>query len=98
MGHDCGASETQTTFKNNVAHSAGGSAFGHGAFIYPDPAKPAHKSTCYEGSHFAAYKCKFQGVYAYYKSTHVIFSKMTMIDNRQGFGAMVSPVGSQYGV
>jgi hypothetical protein len=32
-GHKCGASATQTLFRNNVAHSISGA----GALIYPDP-------------------------------------------------------------
>jgi hypothetical protein len=59
---------------------------GHGALIYPDPTKSSH-STCFEGSYFAAYKCYYQGAYSYYGGQSVILSHMTMIDNKQGFGA-----------
>lgn len=50
-GHTCGEAETQTNFKNNVAHSIAG----HGGRIYPDPSIAAHADTCYEGSYFSAY-------------------------------------------
>lgn len=50
-GHDCDASETQDNFRDNVAHSNDGS----GANIFPDINGDGH-STCYEGSHFSAYK------------------------------------------
>jgi len=56
---------------------------GHGALIYP--AKEG--ADCYEGSYFAAYKNYYQGVYGYYDAQKVVFSFMTMIDNRNGFGA-----------
>jgi hypothetical protein len=58
-GHDCGKSNTQKSFKGNVAHSIGGTTgpMGHGALIFADTTKPGHKD-CYEGSHFSAYKNK----------------------------------------
>jgi hypothetical protein len=49
-GHDCGETDS-IKFRDNVAHSIAGA----GAYIYPDPAVAGH-STCYEGSHFSAYK------------------------------------------
>lgn len=61
-GHDCGMSETQDNFRNNVAHS---SDMG-GAYIIPDVNGDNH-AKCYEGSHFAAYKVGMTGV-----STHFI--------------------------
>lgn len=51
-GHDCDASASQTKFRDNVAHSIDGS----GAYIFPDITGNDH-AKCYEGSHFAAYKC-----------------------------------------
>ena len=50
-GHDC-FDTSSTKFKDNTAHSIDGV----GAFIYPDENEPDH-GTCYEGSHFTAYKC-----------------------------------------
>ena len=50
-GHECGQSATQQSFRNNVAHSIDGA----GAHIVPDTFVASH-STCYEGSHFKAYK------------------------------------------
>ena len=40
-----------------------------------------------QGSYFSAYKCYYQGAYAYYKTNEVRFTHMNMIDNRFGFGA-----------
>jgi hypothetical protein len=91
MGHDCGDYSSKT-FKHNVAHSIAGTLGGHGALIYPDPARAAHK-TCFEGSYFTAYKCYYQGAYSYYKGQSVKMSYMTMIDNRQGFGAAIAVPG-----
>lgn len=85
MAHNCGDYSTRK-FKDNVAHSIAGSMGGAGALIYPDPNSPSHGG-CFEGSYFAAYKCYYQGVYTYYKGQSVSISHMTMIDNRQGFGA-----------
>jgi len=55
-GHDCGKSNT--VFKDNVAHSITDGGNGMGAVIYPDKSRPGQKD-CMQGSHFAAYKCKF---------------------------------------
>lgn len=87
-GHACGASETQTVFKNNVAHSIHGFKGGHGAIIYPDI--NAGQSSCTGGSYFSAYKCYEQGAYSYMGTDKVEFSNMTMIDNVHGFGAGLS--------
>lgn len=87
-GHDCGAHDTQVNFKDNVAHSIQGVQGGYGAIIYPDKMiNPSHETTCFAGSHFAAYKCAEQGAYTFMKTRKVIFSNMTMIDNVHGFGA-----------
>ena len=56
-GHECGKSKTQTTFRNNVAHSVGGGDNGIGAAIYPNESVNPKAATCYEASHFTAYKC-----------------------------------------
>lgn len=50
-GHDCDDHLSQQKFRNNIAHSVDGS----GAYIFPDATGNSHH-TCYEGSHFAAYK------------------------------------------
>ena len=77
-GHDCGVTDS-IKFRDNVAHSIKGA----GAYIYPDPAVAGH-STCYEGSHFSAYKNQENGVEANYKSKEVHFHDMTFIDNVDG--------------
>jgi hypothetical protein len=84
-GHDCGDS-ANSKFKGNVAHSIGGPKMGHGALIYPENGNAKH-NLCFEGSYFSAYKCYYQGAYSYYDTQNVILSHMTMIDNRNGFGA-----------
>ena len=48
------ANDENHSFYNNVAHSVAG----NGALIYPDPKFPEHSNTCYQGSHFSAYKCQ----------------------------------------
>lgn len=55
-GAKCGTSKTQTTFRDNVAHSVGGGRNGIGAAIIPDSTEPT-SGDCVEVSHFAAYKC-----------------------------------------
>ena len=56
-GHKCVTSKTQTTFRNNVAHSVGGGKNGIGAAIYPSNSIDSKSETCFEASHFTAYKC-----------------------------------------
>ena len=88
-GYDCGAASSSTTFMNNVAHSINdpNRLAGYGALIYPDLANSATQAECYQGSHFIAYKCWEQGVYAFYLSKNVIFHHMISIDQRRGLGA-----------
>jgi len=50
-GHDCGDSENNVAYRDNVAHSISGSGF----HIFPDVNGNDH-AKCYEGSHFSAYK------------------------------------------
>jgi hypothetical protein len=87
-GHKCGDYERKN-FYNNTAHSIDGSKSGLGAWIYPDPQYPSQTSECMEGSFFNAYKTKMSGVFMMNTAKHVIFSKMTMIDN--GFGITAQP-------
>jgi hypothetical protein len=98
MGHECGESETQQNFRGNIAHSVHGSAgpMGTGALIYPDPTKPSHK-TCYEGSHFAAYKTTHNGVFGVYTTNKMIFSKMTIIDTVLGLSGAIVGTKGEYG-
>ena len=69
-----------------MAHSNAGTLGGYGALIYPSLGQPDH-ARCYEGSHFAAYKNYYMGAWGFFKSQEVRFHHMTMIDNREGFGA-----------
>jgi hypothetical protein len=84
-GHDCGAGETQETFRNNVAHSVNDMGNGFGAIVYPDPTKPGHK-TCYECSFFKSYKCRHVGLYASWPTKKLIFNGLVSVDNAKGIG------------
>jgi len=87
LGHACGESESQKTFKNNVAHSIASSKGGQGAIIMIDKANRG-SGRCLEGSYFAAYKCTFNGAASMEAAGKIVFSKMTMIDNKLGIAAM----------
>ena len=50
-GYNC-ADTTSTVFKDNISHSIKGT----GANIYPDGVNGVNHGTCYELSHFKAYK------------------------------------------
>lgn len=90
-GDKCGETNYGNFYKN-VAHSTGGPKYGFGALIYPSDADSSH-SSCYEASHFAAYKNYYMGAFGFFKSNNIIFHDMTMVDNREGFGAMLSAGG-----
>lgn len=83
-GHDCGANNAN--FKDNVAHSVDKGKNGMGGIIYPDPSKPNQAKSCYQGSHFTAYKCKYQGLFNRFIAKKVIFKNMISIDNGMGLG------------
>jgi len=82
-GHDCGAADTQTVFRDNVAHS---SEMG-GAYIFPDITGDNHH-LCYEGSHFAAYKIAMTGASTHFISENIRFSNMVMIDQGEGINML----------
>ena len=82
--HDCGESETQESFRDNVAHSIDGV----GAHIIPVEAR-GH-GQCYEGSHFAAYKVVQNGISLYYPTDEVRMSHMKMIDNTLGVSILTA--------
>lgn len=86
-GHECGQAEAQTTFRGNVAHSVGGGGNGIGAAIYPNPTVTATASTCFEASHFTAYKCEEMGIFSSYTSKKVIYNGIVAIDNVHGIAA-----------
>lgn len=83
-GHDCDDAASQTKFRDNVAHSMDGS----GAYIFPDVTGNDH-SSCYEGSHFAAYKCDQTGVGTHFKSKEIRMSYITSIDNELGINLQI---------
>jgi len=83
-GHDCGDAGTQTKFRGNVGHSV----LGGGANIFPDIAASDH-ATCYEGSHFAAYKVSFAGLSTNFDGMEQRMSNMVMVDNTLGVSMIV---------
>jgi len=78
-GNDCGSSDSDSKFFNNVAHSVDGS----GAYIYPDPGVNGQLK-CYEGSNFAAYKNTHQGLTTMYKTQEMKMRSMSFVDNMMG--------------
>lgn len=82
-GHNCGDADTQDNFRGNVAHSVDQG----GAYIFPDVTGDSHH-TCYEGSHFAAYKCGMTGAGAHFVSQEIRYSNMVMIDNTLGINLL----------
>lgn len=83
-GHPCGTNNPQV-FRDNVAHSINGGKNGVGALIYPDPSNK-NSRTCYEASHFAAYKCAQQSIFGWFVTKKAIFKDMISIDNAMGIG------------
>lgn len=81
---DCGDDDNQN-FRGNVAHSMYGVESGVGGWIFPNEDSPKQKD-CIQFSHFAAYKCWYQGVMSLFEVQNAIFKHMTMIDNREGMG------------
>jgi len=81
-GHDCGLYDE--TFKNNVAHSVNGV----GAFIYPNENVATHK-TCYEGSHFSAYKISRQSMFGFFVTDQFVMSHVNSIDCMLGISAKI---------
>jgi len=90
-GDKCGETNFGA-FYNNVGHSTAGTLGGFGALIYPRNSDSS-QSTCYEGSYFTGYKNYYMGAFGFFSSKEVRFHHMTMIDNREGFGAMVATSG-----
>ena len=65
---------------------------GAGAVIFPDLVLSSSVS-CYEASHFAAYKCDLQGATSFFKSFKVAYTNMTMFYNKEGVGPYISMRG-----
>lgn len=85
-GHDCGDSDNNDSFRDNIAHSMEQG----GAYIYPNIHTSSHHKTCYEGSHFAAYKCGMTGAGAHFVTQEIRFTNMVMIDNTLGINVLTS--------
>jgi len=54
-------------------------------------AADSSQSRCYEASHFAGYKCLFNGIEAFSPSTKVVVSNSVMVDNLMGMTANMVP-------
>jgi hypothetical protein len=80
-GHTCGEADTQTSFKNNVAHSSDG----FGARFFPS-AVLEESATCYEASYFSAYHNQQNGAVTQDISSMIVMRNMQMIDNAWGIG------------
>jgi len=72
-----------------VAHSIDGT----GAHIYPNGAL-AGQSTCYEGSHFSAYKNRETGLTCFYGTSELIIRDMLLVDNHKGVSLNIGKEGS----
>ena len=72
-GYDCDIVDDYT-FRGNVAHSGSGA----GAYIYPAKAS-SKQGTCYQGSHFAAYKNQLQCVETHYNTREQRFHDLSLI-------------------
>jgi hypothetical protein len=83
--HNCNDAN-QRVFRDNIAHSISGGFNGDGAVVYADPAINEQK-TCYEVSHFAAYKCTDAGLVTNAVSMESIVHSITSIDNGVGVGS-----------
>jgi len=101
MGGDCGDKDPQV-FRDNVAHSINGGLNGMGALVFPDHSKSTHVSTCYEASHFTAYKCRRMAILGVWPTKKVHFKLITSIDNAEGISVQVanrdeySPFGAMF--
>ena len=89
-GHDCG--DTSGRYSGNVAHSIRGIISGTGLFFK----NSMTQTECTEFSDFKAYKCYYQGAFAWPKSKRVIMRDMVVIDNREGIGANIINKGNEF--
>ena len=86
--HACGEASTQTVFRDNVAHSSESTSAGEGLVTFPNPADESH-GTCYEASHFSAYKINVAAVNSFQKTHKTVLSQMTLVDNHYGFAVNI---------
>lgn len=89
-GHDCG--DYSSKYEGNVAHSIKGIKSGHGLYMKNHPSQPE----CTEFSNFKAYKCYYNGAFAYPNSKRMVLSSMTLVDNREGMGANIANGANEY--
>jgi hypothetical protein len=78
-GHNCDDT-TSTAFKDNIAHSIKGG----GAYIYPDDVNGNYHATCYELSHFKAYKTEQNCVATHYNAFEMRAHDLVCIDAQLG--------------
>jgi len=87
-GYSCKDPVGQSTtniFKDNVAHSVNGC----GAAIVPDYAL-SDGGTCYQGSHFKAYKNEQASIGVMQTTNEVRFSNIVSVDNVKGISINLS--------
>lgn len=51
---------------------------------------------CTEYSDFKAYKCYYNGAFMYPSSKRGIMTRMTLVDNREGMGGMITNKNNEY--
>jgi len=76
------------SFKDNIAHSVMGIKSGHGGYINKNPSDPT-QNNCYEVSDFKAYKTYYMPFFAYGSTKKIVISRMTFIDSRNGYTALL---------
>jgi len=94
IGHKC-YDTSSTIFKNNIAHSIIGTLSGAGAYINRLVSDPEQEN-CFEISDFKAYKCHNTPFITYSTGKKVVMSRMTFIDNKEGFTALLANKANEY--
>jgi hypothetical protein len=87
-GYDCDDT-TSTVFKDNISHSI----MGTGANIYPDDVNGNNHGTCYELSHFKAYKTEQPCVATHYNTVEMRAHDITCIDAQLGINLQTGGEG-----
>jgi hypothetical protein len=87
-GYNCDDT-TSTAFKDNIAHSIKGT----GANIYADDVNGSNHGTCYELSHFKAYKTEQPCVATHYHTVEMRAHDITCIDAQLGINLQTAGEG-----
>lgn len=93
LAHQCGQQDSQTSFRNNVAHSILG--YGATIFMYYYGGAPAN---CIAASHFAAYKCSVAGIVSTQPTRNLEFSNLVMIDNQNSACPVIGSDGDDLSI